>query len=143
MTLGDQRAFASVTLNSIRMLGIDEDRVNVTAAPSRSAPDRRIRRAHLGSSCTSYAGAVKVSAARDLLRRRSGDAVISGRGIAPGSTGDDRCEADTRQHRGAERRVAGPIGRRSLRRRRSASAPAVSRPNGAGHGAAFFDLDKT
>ena len=40
-------AFASVTLNSIRMLGIDEDRVNVNGgAVAHRPPDRRLRRAH-------------------------------------------------------------------------------------------------
>ena len=58
-------AFASVTLNSIRMLGIDEDRVNVNGGPSRSgtrsAPPAP---AFSAASCSSCAVAAAASAAR-------------------------------------------------------------------------------
>jgi acetyl-CoA C-acetyltransferase len=54
-------AFASVTLNSIRMLGIDEDKVNVNGgrarSATRSAPPARGSSARSSSSCAAAAAA--------------------------------------------------------------------------------------
>ena len=66
-------AFASVTLNSIRMLGIDEDASTSTAARSRSATRSAPRaRASSAASCTSCAAAAAARLRGDLLGRRAG-----------------------------------------------------------------------
>ena len=67
-------AFASVTLNSIRMLGIDEDRVNVNGgAVAHRPPDRRLRRAHPRHARARAAPPRRRLRLRgDLLRRRPG-----------------------------------------------------------------------
>ena len=67
-------AFASVTLNSIRMLGIDEDKVNVNGgAVAHRPPDRRLGRAHPRHARARAAPPRRRLRLRgDLLRRRPG-----------------------------------------------------------------------
>ena len=67
-------AFASVTLNSIRMLGIDEDQRQRQRRRGRDRPpDRRVRRAHPRHARARAAAARRRLRLRgDLLRRRPG-----------------------------------------------------------------------
>ncbi len=67
-------AFASVTLHSIRMLGIDEDRVNVNGgAVALGPPDRRLGRAHPRHARARAAPPRRrAGVRRDLLWRRPG-----------------------------------------------------------------------
>src|SRR6201999_3901054 len=102
-------AFASVALNSVRMLGIDEDRVNVNggavalgtpigasgAGPRRARPpDRRVRRAHPRHARARAAPAGRRLRLRgDLLGRRPGR-----RGHRPRVTGKPTLNARRSGH---------------------------------------------
>ena len=111
-------AFASVTLNSIRMLGIDEERVNVNGGAVAHRPsDRRVRRAHPRHARARAAPARRRLRLRgDLLGRRPGR-----RGHRPRLTTVTERPHILPPPPGGRRTCAGPTSR----------------------GAAFFDLDRT
>src|SRR4029078_464181 len=87
-------AFASVTLNSVRMLGIDEDRVNVNGGGVALGPPIRAARGRASGGAGAIGHPIGASGARILatlvheLRRRGGGygcaAICSGGGQGDG-----------------------------------------------------------
>ena len=117
-------AFASVTLNSIRMLGIDEERVNVNGgAVALGHP--------IGAS-----GARILGSLVHELRRRGGGSAAPRSAPAAGRATRSSSRSEAREPRdGAAHRSRGSSAPTAASRGRAAAGRAAR--------AAFFDLDKT